>query len=252
MSAKSFHFVWLVCLCAASARADVFLDLTSVTPGTVGIGTFTGTLGSVTVTGSIGTPGGPPVFSFNATGAGISDSTTDDTSPQFSYASIYTPSFTGDRVGWSYLGGTTNIVSIAFSAPVVDPVFHVANLDVAQLSFALTGGLTSLTLLSGNGGGGDGISPAAIAANQIADAMGATADATSPASTPPTTGDRSAYASVRLNGTISTITIGVGALGPGADLGGGSFSISAVPETSSFVLVGLTAAAAAAFALRKR
>ena len=79
--------------------AVVFLDLNTFTPGGPGTGTFAGTLGGVNVTGSILTGGGP-----NFTIAGINPTswegtTIDNTTPQYSYSSIYTPSQSlGDRV----------------------------------------------------------------------------------------------------------------------------------------------------------
>jgi hypothetical protein len=225
----------------ASARADVILDLSSVTPGGAGAGAFSGTLGSVAVSGTIDAPSLFFSFNDNAPDTGISDSTTDGDSPQYSYSSIYTPSFTGDRVGWSYAGGGTGLVRITFTPAVTDPVLHWANVDDAQLEFAATVpfGLTSLTLLSGNGdGSSDGL---AVVGTQIRDINPVTTDATLPTSTPPTTGARSAYGSVRLNGTISEIHLAVGSLGNPPDDNGGSFSISAVPEASSLLLVGLGA-----------
>ncbi len=235
---------------ASRAHAQiVFLDVISVTPGTAGSGAFTGTLAGVSVTGAIAA--GVPSFSFNATGTGINSSTIDLSSPQYSYSTVYAPvvSLT-DRIGWSSLGLATNVVTIAFGSPVIDPVFHVANLDLAQFSFASTSGLTSMTLLKGNDGSGDGIDPVGIGTKLIQDANPGTSDATLPGISPPTSGARSSYGSVRLNGTISTIVIGMGTNGPGSDVGGGSFTIS-VPEPGSLILVGFGGLGLAGFGRRR-
>ena len=68
--------------------------------------------------------------------------------------------------------------------------------------------------------------------------------------TPPTSGARSGYGSVQLNGTFSTLTIGVGAVGPGTD--NGSFTLSIVPEPGSLMLAGVGALSMVGFARRRR
>lgn len=241
----------LISLLGGSAsQAALFLDLSSVTPGGPGTGAFSGTLGGITVTGSIA--GSPSVFAFNATGAGISNSTTDNSSPQYSYSTVFSPTVaTTDRIGFSYIGGATNVVSMSFGSPVTNPVFHVANLDNAQFSFAGLAGLTSMTLLNGNGGGGDGLAVIGSPSFSIIDANATTSDATLPTSTPPIAGGRSGYGSVQLNGTFSTIAFGVGASGPGADINGGSFTLSIVPEPGSLVLAGLGALSMVGFTRRR-
>ncbi len=245
--------VCMLVLCGSTGRADFFLDLTSVTPGGPGLGAFSGTLGGIAVTATVA--GSPSVFSINPLASGISGSTIAGTSPQYSYSSVYGPTIgTTDQVGYSYLGGATNSVVMTFAAPITDPVFHVANLDVTQISFASLSGLTSLTLLNGNGGGdGDGLAVIGGPSFSIVDANPFTSDATLPTSSPPTTGFRSAYGSVRLNGTFTTIGFGIGASGPGADFGGGSFtlSISSVPEPSSLILAGLGALGVVALATKR-
>ena len=234
----------------ATVQADVFLDLTTVTPGGPGLGSFSGTLGGIAVTGSIA--GAPSVFSINPTGAGISNSTTDGSSLQYGYSTVYSPTIAStDRIGYSYLGGATNTVILTLASPVTNPVIHVANLDVTQFSFAGLAGLTSMTLLNGNGGGGDGIAVVGGPSFSIGDFNPATSDATLPTSSPPIAGARSAYGSVQLNGTFTTIAFGVGASGPGADIGGGSFTMSIVPEPRSLILVGLGALGAAGFTRRR-
>ena len=240
----------LVSLLGSTGRADSFLDLTSLTPGGPGLGAFSGTLGGVSVTGSVA--GSPSVLALNVTGAGISNSTTDGTSPQFSYSTVFSPtSATTDRIGFSYIGGATNSISISFGAPITNPVFHIANIDNAQFTFVGTAGLTSMTLLNGNGGGGDGIAILGSPSFSIIDTNPTTSDATPPTSFPPTTGARSGDGSVQLNGTFSTINIGVGASGPGTDIGGGSFTLSVVPEPGSLILAGIGALSLAGFSRRR-
>ena len=229
-------------LAGGATRADTFLDLTSVTPGGPGAGAFSGTLGGITVSGSIS---GPPAFSFNAIGPGLGDSTIDGSSPQFSYSTVFSPTTPlTDRVGFTYLATATILVSITFSSPVTDPVFHVANLDWAGFGFAATPGLSSLTLLNGNNGpDSDGIDPTFGGAPYgflfVRDVDPSTSDSTSPFGAPPTSGPRSADASVQLNGTFSSIGFAVDALGPFSD--SGSFTISIVPEPSPMLLAGLGA-----------
>lgn len=229
------------------AHSDVFLDLTSVTPGSSVVGAFSGTLGGVAVTGSIS---GAPVFSFNAIGSGLGDSTIDGSSPQFSHSSAFSPTTpTTDRVGFTYLSFAGNLVTMAFSSPVTDPVFHIANMDWMAISFAPTPGFTSLTLLNGNDGpDGDGIDPAfggpAYGFALVTDMMPFTTDSTPPAGSPPITGDRSAYGSVRINGTFSTLVFVTDAMGPFSD--SGSFTISMVPGAATlsvFVLAALASPA---------
>lgn len=234
----------------ATVQADVFLDLSSVTPGSSGVGTFAGTLGGIAVTGSIS---GAPVFSFNAVGSGLGDSTIDGSSPQFSSSSVFSPTVpTTDRIGFTYLAFAGNAVTLTFSSPVTDPVFHFANWDWMGATFLPTPGFSSLTLLNGNNGpDGDGVDPAfggpAYSSALVYDHMPFTTDATPPTSMPPTTGDRSAYGSVRINGTFSTLVFVTDAMGPFSD--SGSFTIS-VPGPST--LPALVVAALASCPRRRR
>jgi PEP-CTERM motif len=235
----------IVLVSSGVARADIFLDLTSLTPGGPGAGSFAGTLGTVGVTGSMVL--GPPIdFAFAPIGIGIGNSTIDNTSPAFSYASVFNGTNPlGDRIGWSSGGTTTNTIVITFSAPVTNPIFHVANLDSAQFSFIATPGITGLTLLNSNTSGGDGLG---ISGLSLIDTSPLTFDATAPTTTPPIAGGRSAYGSVMINGTFSTLVIGTGTTTGLADNFGGSFTISVVPEPNSLILIGI----AAFFGLRVR
>lgn len=236
---QSFTVVWLSSIFVVG-QAQSFLDLSSVTPGAAGVGAFTGTLGGVSVSGSIS---GPPVFAFSPVGFGLGNSTIDGSSPQFSYGSVFSPTAaTTDRVGFSYAATAGCLVTISFSSPVVDPVFHFANLDWLAVTFLPTPGFTSLTLLNGNDGpDGDGIDPGfgggAYSFALVTDSMPLTTDSTPPTLIPPTAGDRSAYGSVRLNGTFSTVNFVTDAMGPFADEG--SFTISTVPEPTSLAVFGL-------------
>ena len=245
--------VLLICsLGGGTARAALFLDVTAITPGSAGTGAFAGTLGGITVTGTIAA--GTPSFFFNAAGPTIGGSTLDGSSPQYSYSTVYSPTMAlTDRVGFTSLGAATNVITISFSSPVTDPVFHVANLDRAEFNFSPTPGLTTLTLLKGNDGAGDGIDPLfggpPFLFHLVRDATPATSDPTPPTVTPPTTGTRSAYGSVRLDGTFSTISFGAGTSGPGTD--DGSFTISIVPEPGSLILAGMGLLSAAGFTRRR-
>jgi hypothetical protein len=215
-----------------NCRAAVFLDLTAVIPGGPGVGGFTGTLGATTVTG--GLPSGPPpAFSLNVAGPGIGGSTLDGSSSQFSHLAVFSPTAPStDRVGFTYLGVASGAITISFSSPVTDPVFHFASLNWTAFSFAPTPGFSSLTLLEGNDGiDGDGIDPAfgglPYSSALVWDLTPPTLDATPPGTPPPTAGARSAYGSVRLNGTFSSVVMVVDSMGPFAD--DGSFTIS-IPE----------------------
>ena len=219
--------------------AVVFLDLNTFTPGGPGTGTFAGTLGGVNVTGSILAGGSS---NFQILGINPTDwagTTIDNTTPQYSYSNIYTPSQNlGDRVGYGMFAGASSqsaTLTIQFSSPVTNPTFHVANLDGMIYDFSdPSNGSIALSLLSGNGGGGDGLT--VDTTNKIiADVNPFTGVGLSPFTPPPTTGARSAYGSVELLGTFSTLNIklqGNPSLTVAGD--GGSFMISTtVPEPST-------------------
>jgi hypothetical protein len=217
----------------SSAWAGTFLDLTSVTAGTSG--SFSGTLGPVNVNGSItaSTAG----FQFNnPTGTNSwEESTINNTSPQFSYSNVFTPTIAlTDRVGYTSFGGSFNpaTITINFSSAVVNPIFQVANLDSMRYDFSSNAGI-SLVLLKGNGGGGDGI---LVTGDVISDANPATLVGQAPSQQPLLSGPRSAYGSVELQGTFTTLTINVSNPDHGGD--GGSFTLAAVPEPGSMALFG--------------
>jgi hypothetical protein len=128
-----------------SCYAQSFLDLTSVTPGSTG--SFIGTMGGVDIKGSITTS--TPGFQFNGMIASSTweASTIDNSSPQYSYSDIYTSYISlTDRVGYTCFTCASTI-TITFSSPITNPVFHVANLDGMNYDFSPTAGLMGLSLL---------------------------------------------------------------------------------------------------------
>lgn len=229
------------------AKAD-FLDITSLTPGTSG--SFTGTIEGVAVMGSITTT--TPGFQFDAPGPTYFDSTIDNSSPQFSYGSIFTPSTAlTDRIGYTSFDGTFNpaTITINFASPITNPVFHVANLDAMQYDFTPTIGLGSLVLLSGNGDVSDGLR---VSGNIIFDANNGTVIGQTPSESPFTTGDRSAYGSISLLGTFTTLTFDVSNGGLGGDGGAFTLSTAAVPEPGSVALLAGMATVCAGVLYKRR
>lgn len=245
-------FLALLFTGTTSLATSIYMDVTSVTSGPPTVGSFTGKLGTVSVTGQLvsGVSGytiNPEAFPY-----WYAATVLDGFSLQYTNSSIYTPSNTsGDQVGYAMWHGTTGSarLKITFSAPVTDPVFHVANLDSMMYDFTPTGlGVSDLVLLSGNGGGdGDGLTVGLYSGPTIADAMAGTLAGVDPNDPVPTTGARSAYGSVRLSGTFSTLLIDLvrnPASGGGGTYGdGGSFQISAdvpapIPEPSTLLLLG--------------
>lgn len=230
---------------SAEGIADVFLNITSLTP-TTGTGAslvqggFSGTLAGVDVTGVLsGT--NTSNFRIRDVGTSFEQSTMDDNSTQYSYSDIYSPRTPrADRIGYTFQnGGTlTPRLTITFSTPVFNPVFHVANLDSMTYTFVnSTGGLTSLLLLSGNGGtDNDGLKVSGLS---IMDANPSTIVSQGPDTHPNMTGSRSAYGSVKLLGTISQLEINLSRAGSGD---GGSFTLSVVPEPGSLAVLGIITA----------
>jgi hypothetical protein len=236
----------LIGVTSSNPASAGFLDITSLTSGNAG--SFSGTLNGVGVTGTITLT--TPNFVFE--GPGVDScwecSTINNTSPQFSYSNIYTPSIPlTDRVGYTSFTGTENpaTITINFSSPVTNPIFDVANLDQMQYDFSATAGLGGLVLLSGNGGG-DGI---LVVGDVIKDANPVTAIGQSAAAMPLTSGSRSAYGSVQLEGTFTSLTINVDNPRSGGD--GGSFTLS-VPEPATLSLLGLGLAGLGASRRRKQ
>lgn len=219
---------------AATPRADtIWLDLSSVTAGVAG--GFQGTLGSVGVQGSITAHSQTPHFQINDTNTvGLAQfelSTTNNSSPQYSYAGIYSPSTpTADRVGYtSNISTSIATISITFSAPITNPVFHFANLDGSYFDFGLSVAPGDLILRSGNGGGGDGLT---VVGTTVRDANANTALGLNPGLDPLT--NPSGYGSVELRGSYSSVTM----RNFGGSRGdGGTFTIS-VPEPASLFLLG--------------
>ncbi|MBB6049287.1 PEP-CTERM sorting domain-containing protein [Armatimonas rosea] len=239
-----------------ASHAQIFMDITSLTSGGTGVGAFSGTLGAATVTGSILSSNYANSFTFNPTSSGTLGawelSNTGGTSPQFSYSTIYaTAKNNVDTLGYTLFNnnpvGTNNTarMKINFSIPIKDLVINVANLDNSIWDFTASGGVTSLTLLKGNGGGGDGLG---ISGKTIIDL--ATGDAgIAPSTTPTTSGTRSGYGSVMINGTYSSLTIDLTATHSlGGD--GGNFTFTLVPEPTSLGL--LLPGAAGLLLLRRR
>jgi hypothetical protein len=175
--------------------------------------------------GLSGTLAGGANIAVNAVAPGIGFSTIVNDSPQWSYPVVYTPtSALDDRIGFSQTPGGPGLFTVTFAVPMSNLVFHVANLDASFLDFSpsIGGGLTGLTLISGNGGAGDGL---AVGGLTVFDMAAATIDGTPPTSAPPVAGPRSAYGSVLLNGTYTTISFTASNPGPGIENANFTFSI---------------------------
>lgn len=221
----------------------MFMDVLTVTGGTTG--GFTGQIGGISVSGSLA--GNDPLTQIFDTDDGTTTfarTTLDGSSLQYTNGSIYSPtSSTGDKVGYAFFsdfgdpdrGLITETLSISFSSAVVNPVFHVANLDSMMYNFAPMGlSLTDLVLLSGNGGpDGDGLVLDAVGPI-IKDAMPLTIVGVDENDPVPTNGTpRSAYGSVMLLGTFTSLTIEL-LQNPDTTGGdGGSFQISLAPTAVS-------------------
>ncbi len=238
MLIKSLRLFVIAILFSSAAHSRVlaqqFLDIVTLSTGTSG--SFAGSLGGIPVAGAITVPNA--AFIFTPTGTGFRDSTINNTSPQYSYSNIYTPSTPlTDRIGYDFntaAAGTFARIVVSFGAPISNLVLNVAVLDGMVIDFTPTAGLAGLSILSSNGGGGDGLGLSGLS---ILDQNSATVFSPSPSSPPATSGARSAYGSVALNGTFSTITFDVRSTGTSD---GGSFTFgtfvpaaAAVPENGS-------------------
>lgn len=237
-NAKAFVLACLALLgSAALTFGQNFLDVTSFTPGAAA--SFAGTLSGIGVTGSLvetNTGGNGTYYVLdpvsNSSPPSYTGTSINGTSPQYSYSNIYSPFVADtDQIGYNQNGLATGTarITINFAQPITDPVFQVANLDSAAYDFSATAGLSSLVLLSGNGGSGDGLG---INGNMIIDLNPNTLVAQNTNVPPLTSGARSAYGSVELVGTFSSLTFDVLQVTRGGD--GGSFTIAAIPEPSAF------------------
>ncbi len=104
-------------------------------------------------------------------------------------------------------------------------------MDGTQYDFSPMAGLGGLVLLSGNGGGGDGLQ---VVGDVISDANPYTEVGQDPSQHPLTSGPRSAYGSVELVGSFRSLTIDVTSPTKVGD--GGSPELSTVPEPGTVML----------------
>ena len=251
--------VGLLAMGSGRARAQQYFNFTTLTAGshTVSNGSFTGAIGTTTVTGSA-TSATTGSFTYNPTtvgSTGLGDwelSNSGNTSPQYSYSTVYSNAAANqDAIGYTFWAGSTNTATVTmnFSKPMSNLVFQFANLDNSVWDFTPSGGVTGLTLLKGNDGAdGDGIG---VSGKTVIDRL--TLDtAQSPAVTPSTNGTtkRSAYGSVLLNGTYSSLTINLTATHSNNG-DGGNFTMVQIPEPGSAALA-LLSLAGGGLLLRRR
>lgn len=236
-------------LAIGSAQAStVFMDVTGITPGGSDVGAFTGTLNGVAISAQLSGLGShTALFGVDTN---LWGSTLDGSSPQFHSSSIYAPALArGDRVGYtndvdrSYAGTR---LTINFAQTMSNLVFHIANLDGTVFDFSATSGLTGIGLLKGNGDGNEGLG---VSGKALFDFNPDTIVGQAPEDVPFHNGeDRSAYGSVLLAGSYSSLVIDIAtnpqvtlwqhSLDGAAD--GGSFTLSttAVPLPSAAWLFG--------------
>lgn len=229
-------------LCAAvlivSPVRAAYLDLDD--PGGVTPGSFTGILNGVSVLGVV-TVGVGPAFHFETffvPSPSLGKSTIDNTSPQHMYPGIYTPteSFT-DRIGYESVASAphTAHIHVTFGGVVVNPIIAVANVDLSYFDFIsnIPNGMTGMSILSGNGGGGDGL---ALTGTIIHDLVPTTPDFTPDGAAPPIGGPRGAYGSIQIYGSFTALDFDIknDDLLPGVSIDNATFTL--VPEPGSALL----------------
>ncbi|MCG6939679.1 MAG: hypothetical protein LJE69_00305 [Thiohalocapsa sp.] len=224
----------LAALAAPGPAGAAFLNITSLTPGDKTQGQLSGIIDGVAVTGSV--VSGPMRSGFGAIGALYNNSTIDGASKQYGFASSYSPTQAlGDQIGYStYPSSAHTQIELTFAAPIVDLVFHIANLDGTTLDFAPQG-LTQadLSIVASNGNLSFATGPVVQGGEtqyfpRDADPIDA----------------KSGYGSIALAGTFDSLIFDFG-LSTGD---GGSFQISGnaanatpVPETPALLALGITA-----------
>lgn len=231
MNSRFAALTTMILLTRATCFAGL-MDITSFTPGTANLGpTFFGTLDGVGISGMFTAAPLDTNTTLEIVAPGVGFTTIAGTSPQWSHPPVYAVTApAADRVGFSQVPGGVGFVSMLFATPMTDVIFQVANLDFSFLDFSpsIGGGLTGMTLLSGNGGGGDGLS---VLGPLIFDATPGTADGTPPGVLPPLAGPRSAYGSILLSGTYLSLDF---IIIPGAGIDNANFTL-AVPEPTGIV-----------------
>lgn len=225
----------------AHAQAS-FLDVTSFTPGQ--FGQFIGTLAGIDVTGELSTTTSSLRL---APIAPDGQTIIDNLSPRFSHSAVFAPTVPlTDAIGYDadHVGGVgPGTMSLHFSQPVTNPTFHVSNLDSLLFDFSPTPGLSLITITRGNGGpDSDGL---ALAGLTIFDQGINTSDNTAPSLSPPTAGGRSAYGSIKLHGTFTTIAFDMVDIWHAGDSGTFTVSLDALgasapePGTLALLVLGL-------------
>ncbi len=183
------RFLTIIVACGAmNAQAAVFAEFDSFSSS--GNGPITGSLGGIPFAMSIEQGSGTNRI-FDA-----GKSTFNNTSSNFSGSSFTTAAGSLDQIGfrkYSADGSNDATLTIALGNSVVNPHFHFASIDDLGFDFSLTAGFVSLDLLSGS-------SSFSVSGGLVA---GSPSD--------------SGQGSVRLNGTFSTIMVGLVDIGAGGD-----------------------------------
>ncbi len=240
---------------ASRVSADEYLKLTNVTSNG-----FTGWLGTTYVTGTL-TDTRNIYFNTPNNGSTSRFSThTNDSSAQYRYSNVYalaSPNL--DQVGFqastirSSDHGDIGNLTLTFSKPIGNLDLDIAGLTATTMTFANTGGVTGISYGSGNGGSSatDGLGVDS-ATGEIYDINPNTSSAQPTTQSPLTTGPRSAYGSIGIDGgAISTITISWSDYGNLNDYG--SFTLHTTPEPGTYgLLIGFTLASGSMFVRRRR